>query len=130
MPAPAVLRVAPSIIAWPAAGYSSGHPARDALGLTRREHEVLTLVCAGHTNADIARKLFISAKTVSAVLGKLGAPTREAATVRAASLALDGAAEIWGMPQEIWVTAPHPMERPAALRSRYSYCSASRRRPS
>jgi DNA-binding CsgD family transcriptional regulator len=68
------------------------------LGLTRREYEVLALVCAGHTNAGIARKLFISAKTVdyhlSAVLGKLGAPIREAATARAASLALDGAAEI------------------------------------
>jgi DNA-binding NarL/FixJ family response regulator len=68
------------------------------LGLARREYEVLTLVCAGHANADIVRKLFISAKTVghhvSAVLGKLGAPTREAATARAASLALDGAAEI------------------------------------
>ena len=66
------------------------------LGLTRREREVLALVCAGHTNADIAGKLFISAKTVdhhvSAVLEKLGAPTREAAA-RAAALALSGAAE-------------------------------------
>jgi DNA-binding CsgD family transcriptional regulator len=67
------------------------------LGLTRREREVLALVGAGHTNAEIARKLFISAKTVdhhvSAVLGKLGAPTREAATARAVSLGLDAAAE-------------------------------------
>jgi DNA-binding CsgD family transcriptional regulator len=67
------------------------------LGLTRREREVLALVCAGHTNADIAAKLFISAKTVdhhvSAVLEKLGAPTREAAA-QAAALALSGAPEI------------------------------------
>jgi DNA-binding CsgD family transcriptional regulator/tetratricopeptide (TPR) repeat protein len=66
------------------------------LGLTRREREVLALVCAGDTNADIAGKLFISAKTVdhhvSAVLGKLGVPTREAAA-RAAELRLTGAAE-------------------------------------
>ncbi len=68
------------------------------LGLTRREREVLALVCAGHTNAEIAGKLFISAKTVdhhvSAVLGKLGAPTRQAAAAQAARLGLAGAAEI------------------------------------
>jgi DNA-binding CsgD family transcriptional regulator len=62
------------------------------LGLTRREHEVLDLICAGHTNAEIARKLFISVKTVghhvSAVLAKLGVPTRGAAAARAAQLGL------------------------------------------
>ncbi|HEY7325901.1 MAG TPA: AAA family ATPase [Streptosporangiaceae bacterium] len=66
------------------------------LGLTRREREVLTLISAGDTNADIAGKLFISAKTVdhhvSAVLAKLGAPSREAAA-RTASLRLSSAAE-------------------------------------
>ena len=65
-------------------------------GLTRREHEVLDLICAEHTNAEIAAKLFISAKTVdhhvSAVLGKLGVPTRAAAR-RAARLRLAGAEE-------------------------------------
>jgi len=67
------------------------------LGLTRRESEVFALVCAGHSNADIADKLFISAKTVdhhvSAVLGKLGVPTREAAA-QTVSLGLTAAAEI------------------------------------
>jgi DNA-binding CsgD family transcriptional regulator/tetratricopeptide (TPR) repeat protein len=62
------------------------------LGLTRREREVLDLVCAGLTNAEIAGKLFISVKTaghhVSAVLAKLGVPTRGAAAYRAARLGL------------------------------------------
>ena len=52
-------------------------------GLTRREHEVLDLICAEHTNAEIAAKLFLSVKTVdhhvSSVLAKLGVPTRAAA---------------------------------------------------
>ena len=65
-------------------------------GLTRRECEVLDLICAEHSNAEIAAKLFISAKTVdhhvSAVLAKLGVPTRGAAR-RAARLRLAGAEE-------------------------------------
>jgi DNA-binding CsgD family transcriptional regulator/tetratricopeptide (TPR) repeat protein len=68
------------------------HPA----GLTCREREVLELICAGHTNAEIAGKLFISAKTaghhVSAVLAKLGVPTRHAAATKAARLGLAGLA--------------------------------------
>ena len=67
------------------------------LGLTRREQEVLDLICAGHTNTQIAAKLFISTKTVdhhvSAVLAKLDAPTREVAASQAAWLGLAGAAE-------------------------------------
>ena len=46
------------------------HPA----GLTRREHEVLELVCDGLTNDEIASRLVLSVKTVdhhvSAVLGQ------------------------------------------------------------
>ena len=53
------------------------------LGLTQREQEVLDLISAGLTNAEIAAKLFLSAKTVghhvSAVLAKLGVPSRGAA---------------------------------------------------
>ena len=66
----------------------------DPLGLTRREREVLEEICAGQTNAAIAAKLFISAKTVdhhvSAVLAKLGAPNRNAAAAQAAKLGLLG----------------------------------------
>jgi DNA-binding CsgD family transcriptional regulator/tetratricopeptide (TPR) repeat protein len=67
------------------------------LGLTRREREVLDLVRAGHTNAEIAAKLFISPKTVdhhlSALLAKLDAPTRDVAVAHAARLDAADAAE-------------------------------------
>jgi DNA-binding CsgD family transcriptional regulator len=73
-------------------GLTRAHP----LGLTRREREVLTLLCGGHTNADIAARLFISAKTVhhhvSAVLAKLGAANRTAAAAKARRLGLVDAA--------------------------------------
>jgi DNA-binding NarL/FixJ family response regulator len=69
----------------------------DPLGLTRREREVLELICAGHSNAEIAAKLVLSTRTVdhhvSAVLAKLGAPTRGAAAAHAARLGLTSTAE-------------------------------------
>jgi DNA-binding CsgD family transcriptional regulator/tetratricopeptide (TPR) repeat protein len=68
----------------------------DPAGLTRREQEVLELIRSGRTNAEIAATLFISVRTVdhhvSAVLAKLGTPTREAAA-HAAQLKLARAAE-------------------------------------
>lgn len=60
--------------------------------LTARELEVLALVADGLRNAEIAQRLFVSAKTVdhhvSAILRKLGAPTRGAAVAQAARLGL------------------------------------------
>jgi DNA-binding CsgD family transcriptional regulator/tetratricopeptide (TPR) repeat protein len=58
----------------------------EALGLTRREAEVLTLVARGYTNREIATQLVVSEKTASAhvshILRKLGAPNRrEAAAI-------------------------------------------------
>ncbi|MFB9413745.1 helix-turn-helix transcriptional regulator [Dactylosporangium matsuzakiense] len=64
------------------------HPA----GLTRREREVLELICAGHTNGEIAQRLFIAVKTVdhhvSAVLGKLGVANRSSAAKEAVRLGI------------------------------------------
>ncbi|MFL5769295.1 MAG: helix-turn-helix transcriptional regulator [Chloroflexota bacterium] len=64
-------------------------PARDpasVLGLSAREWEVLELVAAGRSNAEIAETLFISPKTASVhvthILDKLGVNNRvEAATI-------------------------------------------------
>lgn len=64
------------------------HPA----GLTRREVEVVSLLAEGLRNADIARRLFLSPKTVdhhvSSVLAKLGVHTRGEAVRVAGSLGL------------------------------------------
>jgi DNA-binding CsgD family transcriptional regulator len=55
----------------------------DPNGLSRREREVLTLVAAGHSDADIATKLSISRRTVghhvSSILAKLNVDNRNQA---------------------------------------------------
>ena len=66
------------------------------LPLTAREREILALVAAGKTNAEIAIILTISARTVQKhlehVFVKLGVETRTAAAVRALAAADDQAA--------------------------------------
>jgi DNA-binding CsgD family transcriptional regulator/tetratricopeptide (TPR) repeat protein len=61
-------------------------------GLTARQLEVLSLLAAGLTNAEIADRLVVSPRTaehhVAAVLTKLGAATRRDAARRAAELGL------------------------------------------
>jgi DNA-binding CsgD family transcriptional regulator len=56
---------------------------KNPLGLTARQADVLELIAQGMTNNQIANQLFVSPRTVdhhvSAILAKLGAPTRDAA---------------------------------------------------
>jgi DNA-binding CsgD family transcriptional regulator len=72
------------------------HPA----GLTKREGEILLMLAGGLPNRQIAARLFVSRKTiehhVSAILGKLDVPSREAAVSRAR--------------EEGWLM-PHPHDR-------------------
>jgi DNA-binding CsgD family transcriptional regulator len=56
-------------------------------GLTVREVEILGLLTEGSSNAEVARRLYLSEKTVghhvSSILRKLGEPTRSRAVARA-----------------------------------------------
>jgi DNA-binding CsgD family transcriptional regulator len=61
-------------------------------GLTRRESEIVALIGAGHSNQQIASRLFLSTRTVenhvSAILIKLGAGSRREAASAAERLGL------------------------------------------
>jgi len=63
--------------------------------LTRRQLDVLALIEAGLSNADIARRLYISESTaghhVSAILRKLGTKSRGEAAARARELGIEAA---------------------------------------
>jgi DNA-binding CsgD family transcriptional regulator len=54
-----------------------------SLGLSAREIEVMSLIAGGHTNGEIAARLFLAEKTVKnhvrRIYSKLGAPNRPAA---------------------------------------------------
>ena len=64
--------------------------ALESLGISKREYEVLELIAAGHSNKQIAAKLFVSTSTVkthvSNVLAKLDASRRTEAIRRAKDL--------------------------------------------
>ena len=63
---------------------------RNPAGLTAREMDILNLVAKGLRNADIARQLFLSPKTVdhhvSAILAKLDVRSRSEAAAKAADV--------------------------------------------
>jgi len=65
---------------------------QNPLGLTRRQLEVLHLLCDGLQNQEIAERLYLSSKTVdhhvSAVLAKLGVHTRGEAAREAIRLGI------------------------------------------
>ncbi len=71
-------------------GTASSDPER--LGLTRREGEVLRLICQGKSDRDIADALFISrataSKHVASILAKLDVQSRTLAAMRALQLGL------------------------------------------
>jgi DNA-binding NarL/FixJ family response regulator len=73
---------------------AGGESAQPFPGLSDRERDVLALMAAGAGNADIARRLFLSDKTVrnyvSVIFSKLGVQTRAEAIVRAREAGLGG----------------------------------------
>ena len=64
----------------PAANFTLNQPQLDALGITPRELEILTLIAQGLSNREIATRLFVSENTVkthcSRAFDKLGARRR------------------------------------------------------
>ena len=59
---------------------------RTAMGLSKRETEVMELIATGHSNGEIAQRLFLSEKTVknhvNRIYAKLGVESRVRAICR------------------------------------------------
>ena len=71
---------------------ASTHPGSDACWLTRREREVMALLCHRLTDQEIAEVLYISRRTVSthvsSILAKLRVANRREAAAAARRLGL------------------------------------------
>lgn len=65
-----------------------GRPPSHRPGYTKREHEILELVAAGHSNAEIARALGISRRTVEKHLESIHAKAGTATRARLVAYAL------------------------------------------
>ena len=76
----------------PAQLFLADEKKREALGITRRELEVLDLIAQGMSNREIAARLYVSENTVkthsSRVFDKLGAARRTQAVQRGKELGL------------------------------------------
>ena len=76
----------------PAAPFTSNTRAQEALGISGRELEVLTLLAAGQSNKEIARRLEVSPNTVKThvtkLFAKLDARRRTEAILRARELGM------------------------------------------
>lgn len=88
----AVCEVQAMPTATPPSQPSITHDGAAALGLTRRERQILTQLCARLTDQEIAERLYLSPRTVeghvSHILGKLGAANRREAAAAAVRLGL------------------------------------------
>jgi DNA-binding CsgD family transcriptional regulator len=86
------LRAEPLLAELRAAGLAAQRAEAAPGALTPREQEILALVAQGRSNGEIARQLYISAKTVSVhvsnILAKLGASGRTEAAALARSRGL------------------------------------------
>lgn len=87
----AIARVLDGDVAWPPSS-AREEPPSAAVSLTLRQREVLSLLAAGHSNAEMAVVLGIAERTVKAHLGllfdTLGVDSRTRALARARQLGL------------------------------------------
>ena len=89
---PAKVQVESAVPAATARGLAADDTARERLGITRRELEILGLVARGLSNREIGETLFVSENTVkthcSRAFDKLGARRRTEAVQRSKELGL------------------------------------------
>ena len=87
-----IVQVEIAVPAAPTPSVAADDTARECLGITRRELEILTLVARGLSNREIGETLFVSENTVkthcSRAFDKLGARRRTEAVQRGKELGL------------------------------------------